>query len=500
MVQWKDQLSGDVGEKARTLDSLENVSVPNFFVITREDAAEGFSSTEEGLKASQQLRDEIKDAYKEVGMSSEVRNSNGRAKNLVGGQRNNQLVSVRISESGNHEYKLNVGSSELVEAVESVASSYYRQAEEEHPAIIVQKMVEPGYTGAIVGSQGEALLEAVEGLGTSLEEGITTPHYYKISRGNIELGRKSDRQLKIKRNPINGNHKRETVTPEKLPFEEEEVLKLYGKLASEGFNAKFVYKRGSFYIVDAWKANEEFNATEDGVRVSKGRIKGEIGRDVTFNDKTLSPEDYSNALMAQKGGYTSRDAEKAREAGKPAVFSFAKELKNGQRINIEENGVTPGVQDKETNVHPFNSRNSQTSQEQKTTASEVIPINPRAGKGLHLSPPYGRGYSIATGDAPGKVIPASGYLENYGDVFAFEGDKAVLDTRKLNRRGLEQAMQYLDAETKILVLSAPDSDMIQLGVENGFEVFAVPERVQEETEKAVEAEEQRFIIRKLRDL
>lgn len=499
MVQWKDKLDGEVGSKAGTLDSLENVSVPNFFVITREEASEGFSSTEEGLKVSENLQENIEEAYKEISMSSEVRNSNGRAKNLVGGQRNNQLVSVRISERGDHEYKLNVGSSEIIEAVEAVASSYYRQAEEEHPAIIIQKMVEPGYTGAIVGSNGNALLETVEGLGTSLEEGITQPHYYTLQRGEVTLAKKADNQLKIKRNPINGQHKRERVKPEKLPFEQEEVVRLHSKLASEGVNAKFVYKRGSFHIVDAWRANEDFSATEDGVRVSKGRIQGEIGRDVNFSEKTLPPKEYRNALIAAKGGYTSRDAEKAREAGKPAVFSFGKELKTGQRISMEENEVTPGLEDQETNVNPFG-KQEESAQSERKTASEVVPINPRARRGLHLSPPYGRGYSIAARDAPGKVIPASGYLKNYGDIFAFDGDQAVLDVRKLGDRGLEEAMAYLEAETKILVLPGPDQELIYLGIENGFEIFAVPEQLVDKTTSVVEAEEQRFVIRKLRDL
>lgn len=499
MVQWKDKLNGKVGSKAATLDSIENAAVPNFFVITREEASNGFSSSDEGLKVSEDLSESIKEAYKNIGMSSEVRNSNGRAKNLVGGQRNNQLVSVRISERGDHEYKLNVGSSEIVEAVESVAASYYRQADEEHPAIIIQKMVEPGYTGSIVGNEGAALLEAVEGLGTSLEEGISEPHYYHLERGEVKFAEKAGTQLKIKRNPINGQHKRERVKPEKLPFQEEEVVKLHSKLASEGVNAKFVYKRGSFHIVDAWKSNENFNATKDGIRVSVGKISGEVGRDVRFSDKTIPPEDYRNALIASKGGYTSRDAEKAREADKPAIFSFDKELKNGQKVVINEKETTPRLEDRETNVDPLGNQQVG-SKEDSRTASEVIPINPRAKRGLHLSPPYGRGYSIAAREAPGEVIPASGYLENYGDVFAFDGEKAVLDVRKIGNRGLEEAIEYLEADTKILVLPGPDKELVYKGIENGFETFAVPGELVEKTESLVEAEEQRFVIRKLRDL
>ncbi|MFB6144216.1 MAG: PEP/pyruvate-binding domain-containing protein [Candidatus Nanohaloarchaea archaeon] len=498
MVQWKDQLEGETGSKAAALEELENLSVPNFFVVTRSEAAEGFSSTDDGLKVSEQLENSIMEAYQDIGMSSEVRNSNGRAKNLVGGQRNNQLVSVRISERGDHEYKLNVGSSELIDAVESVASSYYRSAEEEHPAIIIQKMVEPGYTGAMLGSRGRALLEAVEGLGTSLEEGITSPHYYVLEKGEVTRKHRAENQLKIKRNPINGKHKREQVTPETLPFEEEEVTQLHSKLASEGVNAKFVYKRGSFHIVDAWKASEEFQANEEGIRVSDGEIRGEIGRDVSYTDKTLPPDEYHNALIARKGGYTSRDAEKAREAGKPAIFSFNRELKNGQQVSIERGQISPGIEDRETG-QPFN--NSEKARRKgRDTASEVIPLNPGRRRGLHLSPPYGRGFNVAARDAPGELIPANGYLQEYGDVFAFDGEKAVLDARKLGERGLGEAMSYLDAETKILVLPGPDRKIIRAGISNGFEVFAAPGQALEQVREAVAAEEQRFIIRKLREI
>lgn len=500
MVQWKDQLEGEVGRKAQQLDKLEDVSVPNFFVITRKEAAEGFSSSEEGLKVSDTLKNSIKEAYGEIGMSSEVRNSNGKAKNLVGGQRNNQLVSVRISEGGRNEYKLNVGSSELINAVESVASSYYRSAEEEHPAIIIQKMVEPGYTGSMIGDRGRALLEVVEGLGTSLEEGITAPHYYSIDRGQVDLKKKSDKQLKIKRNPINGKHKREQVKPETLPFNDEEVLNLHSKLASEGVNAKFVYKRGSFHIVDAWEAREDFQTSEDGIRVSQGGIQGEVGRDVVFNDKTLSPSDYRNAIISRKGGYTSRDAEKAREAGKPAIFSFTRELKTGQRINIDEGSVKPGLKDKETKIdHPLKS--SGDSKEPSKTASEIVPMNPRTGKGLHLSPPYGKGYSVGAREAPGEVIEASNYLDSYSSVFAYEeSEKVVLDTRKLEREGLVSAMDYLEADKKILILPGPDEELIYKAVEKGFEVIAVPERTVDKTVSMVESQEQKFLIRKMREL
>jgi len=123
------------------------------------------------------------------------------------------LVSVRISssEKGLYESRLNIGSSKLVEAIKQVGTSYYEK-NDDHPAIIVQKMVEPDYSGALVtdylGRYG--LLEVVEGLGTSLEKGITKPHLYLFDDQKLLDSRAADSQIKITRNPINGQQKTKT--------------------------------------------------------------------------------------------------------------------------------------------------------------------------------------------------------------------------------------------------------------------------------------------------
>ena len=131
MVEWKGEIGESSGQKAQLLDDLNNFNVPNFFVITPSEIEQLFQTETDPnqvLNASINMgvKREIKDAYDEVGMSSEVREASGKAKSLVGGQRNGQLVTIRISssEKEKYNYKLNVGSSNFFQALKEVVSSY----------------------------------------------------------------------------------------------------------------------------------------------------------------------------------------------------------------------------------------------------------------------------------------------------------------------------------------------------------------------------------------
>jgi phosphoenolpyruvate synthase/pyruvate phosphate dikinase len=88
MVQWKGNIdSQEAGEKAANLESLENFDVPNFFVLTRSEVEDFLDSNEPERIQNSKLPDEmvsrVKDAYEDIGMSSEVRTSSGRARNLA---------------------------------------------------------------------------------------------------------------------------------------------------------------------------------------------------------------------------------------------------------------------------------------------------------------------------------------------------------------------------------------------------------------------------------
>ncbi|MFB6145439.1 MAG: PEP/pyruvate-binding domain-containing protein [Candidatus Nanohaloarchaea archaeon] len=532
MVQWKNQLEGDVGEKARFLDSVENLSVPNFFVITPQEVQGLFGSNENervlNSQANEEYRRRIKEAYTDIGMSSEVRNASGKAKNLVGGQRSSQLVSVRVSgrNSGKYQYRLNVGSSDLMDAVKEVAATYYEH-NDDNPAIIVQKMVEAEYSGsALIDYDTDlGLMEVVEGFGVSLEEGLTQPHIYLLTDNGVARKSKADEQLKISRNPINGQNRRQEVNPSSVPFSDNEVEEFFSDIVNEGFNVKFAYKRGSFHVIDAWKARPNRVDRREvpeiqGLRVSEGEIQGRVGRDIRFSDRTVPPEEYSSALIAKKGGYASRDAQKARKQGKPAIFSFMGELDEGQEIRVEEGSTEISNQNGSNPFTSQSSRSSQSSDDKSSydlpgmnsgvqersekidnvLAAEVMPLNPESGHGVHLQPPYGTGYAISDYETNAFDIPRSGYVSSYGDVFSFDGDVAVLDLRRLGKEGRVEAVKYLEAEKRILVMNRAEEEVISEAVEEGYDVYAAPERFLSELRSEVARQEKRFIMDRLRDL
>ena len=536
MVEWKGKINGDVGTRAAMLDQVDNIQVPNFFVITEDENANLFGGSTDPKKVlntqlNSEIKSEIKDAYGEIGMSSEVRTADGRAKNLVGGQRNSQLVSVRISgsEKGVYESRLNVGSSKLVEAIKQVATSYYER-NEDHPSIIVQKMVEPDYSGALItdylGDYG--LMEVVEGLGTSLEEGITKPHLYLFDEKNILKSKTAESQVKITRNPINGQQKTKNIDSSSLPFSDSEVSDFYQKISRQDLNVKFAYKRGSFYIVDAWrperndKSRERFGNGEksiskpdlSSIRVSNGEIDGKAGRDIIYTDQTVSPEKYNEALISRKGGFTSTDAQRARRAGKPALFSFEGNLSNGQsvqldskQVNLDEDTVNSSPSNPFSSVsNSDDSRDAEREAQESSSmdqvvASEVLPVDPSRGEGVYISPPFGPGYSITDRKLrEGEGVPESSYLGSYSQIFDFRGEKAVVDVRQLEERGLENALEYIEADLKILILDKPDTKIVRAAIENSFDVFAAPESQLNDLRQQVLSAEKKFMMEKLRDL
>lgn len=520
MVQWKGEIKEDSGQKAKLLDELEDFNVPNFFVIEPEEINRLFKAgtdPEEVLNSSinRSIKRELKDAYDEVGMSSEVREASGKAKSLVGGQRNSQLVSIRISggEKEKYTYKLNVGSSNFFDALREVVSSYYSE-NSDNPAVLVQKMVEPGFTGVLESGGRESIVEAVTGLGISLEEGLTKPYVFHLRNSRVQKVLEPEEQLEISRNPVRGENQRRKVRDEESPFERNELEELARKLRSKDISIKFVYKRGGFHIVDAYrteKNREGFIISDKGLRASKGRIQGKIGRNIVFSDQTVSPSDYRDALIARKGGFTSRDGRRARKAGKPAILRFDGALEDGRGVNIGPGEVDPGDKPEQSisrtgesvsdSQNPFRENSGgQEAISDQVLGTEVLPIDPRKGRGVFLKRKGRDGYSVADRRTDAVRIPKEGYLSSFEDVFAFEGDLAVIDARNLPERGLVNAVGYLEADTKVLMVKNPERDLLEEAVESGFDAIGCPEKRVEKVSEVVAAIEKRFIMDKLRDI
>lgn len=450
MIVWKGSIEREHGEKAFNLDNSE-LEVPNFFVISSDEVEDIFSSRDpqEILNKSIDLGG-VKEAYDDIGMSSEVRNASSRARNLVGGQRNSTRVSVRISDASDASFELDVGKGDIEEALRKVVASYFEEGGEGYPNVIVQKMIEADYTGALIKGEND-YIEVVEGLGIALEDGKTVPTMFSIGE-EVEV-RLPDQQLKVTRNPMTGGYRERTVEPEK-PFDLSELQDLSDKTSE---SVKFVYKRGSFFVVDRFEANRYSKGLEY-VQVSPGEVEGVLGEDITVSEKTLPPDQYRNALVSRKGGFTSNDAKKARKAGKPAIFSYTE----------AEEGMRFGKKDRQKSQENFSSSGR--------SATSVTSIS----------------------ELESAFRPEQSYLKSYSDVFGFESDSAILDGRMMDSEVLPEAIEYLSGDITVLV-DRKDPEVLEAVVKNDFELGVNRSRV-EEFEDALEIVERKFILDRLREL
>lgn len=496
MVQWQGEIDREQsGLKAAKLDSVNSLEVPNFFTITRGEIEKFVGRNKDpsqilNSKIPSGLMEKIKDAQDEIGMSSEVRNASGRAKNLVGGQRDSQRVSIRVSDEdkGLYDYELNVGTSNLEKALKSVIVSYYEAGKQDYPAIIIQKMVEPGETGSVVVnfSQNYSLLESTQGLGNSLEEGITTPDLYLVNDEGVKAKKIPDKQVKMSRNPMNGQKRKRKVSRNSSAFNDREVGNFIQKVRREGLSVKFVHKRGTFYIVDAFDS-EQVSRQEgiEGLRVSKGEISGEAGEDITLSDQTVKPEKYENSLISRKGGYTSSDAQRARAEGKPAIFSYSGELEEDQRVYIPERSVE--IQEPDSTSVDSGSKQQVSG---AVTATEVLALE---NEEVNLDSPF-TGYQIK-----GLEISNDEVLQSYREIMEFSGTKFVLDTRDMEGEGLLNAVEYLEAEEKFLLVENPDRELLKKAVEQEVSTVIAPEGLTSRVRKILAEEEKKMILDHVRE-
>lgn len=522
MVSWKGNLNDEKTGKAARLDGLSGFEVPNFFVISSEEVSkmfDGSTDSEEVLNSSMdsRVKEEVERAYSDVGMSSEVRQAPGRAKNLVEGQRNGQPVSVRISdgEKEQNKYELNVTSSNLFDAIQKVVSSYYSYRSN-HPSIIVQKMVDPGFSGVLEIKGSNTLIEAVKGIGSSLEEGITRPHViYLDESGGIQEVLESEDQIVLTHDSVTGEDHTSTEDTD-IPFSKSEVKKLSGKAQSQGLNIKFVYKRGVFHVVDAYRGpdnSEELQVSSQGIRVSQGSIQGVLGEDLSLTRQTAPPSDYKDALISAYGGYTSRDAFYARLESKPAIFRFKGDVSEGDRVNIDEKAVSPNQGQKVSEKKTLQNRSLDTNQKNSKysynrsfesvsgyTATKVLPINPQQDEGVFIENRKAGGYIFSDNNSTCVDIPEKSHITSFKQVLGFEGDLVLLDVRDLRGDAVAESVRYISANRKFLLVENPSKEVLYTAIKSGFDVVGCPEDYIEPVSSAVARSEKKFILDKLRSI
>lgn len=465
MVEWKGELSDKSGNKARRLENVSGFSVPNFFVITSEELDKLVKGEKDYRKIAEIDLDsgklkEIKDAYREVDMSSEIRNASGRARNLVGGQRDGSRVSIRVAEEGFQDYMLNVGSSELEDALRNVIGSHLEK-NDELPSIMVQKMIEPEMSGAAIKKRDQIIVEAVKGYGTSLEEGKTSPDLYRI--GDTIESKIPERQLEASLNPMTGDIREKEVRRNAPLLKETQLRHLAEKMSKEQYSVKFAYKRGTFYVVDAFKAPDVTVTPEmDGIKVSQGEIDGKPGQDFVNVNQPKEPE---KPMIAEKGGATSRSAAKAREKDIPAIFNFSGEFENGDEQDVEE----------EVPVQSF---------ESTTTATRVLAAD------RHL---------------PGKLETEFGidfnesYVENADQILESQENSTVIDLRRIGEAKGLRALELVDTEFQSVIIDRPETDLVEKLVQQGVEAIA-SENETERLESLVKRHERKMIVDAAREI
>ncbi len=509
MVQWKGNLDyNQVGAKAKHLDQVNSFNVPNFFAVTRREVEEILPEQRqpENIRNTQiegEVGQKISDAYSNIGVASEIRNASGKAKNLVGNRRETSRVSVRISSSkkGGY-YRLDVGSSGLEKAILELLAEYFKQ-HDEMPAILIQKMVEPGHSGAIITDYrpGHTLIESVKGLGIPLEEGSTHPEAYLLRDEQVVDNRLPDQQLEVSRHPVNGDNRRRTVDRTESPYQKRKILKAASRASEAGKNLKYVYKRGTFYIVDAEPTENSIGTEEENLDMIKAAGNPDVEKGYK-QVRSLSEinENQEGTVVAQKGAYTATKSQKIRDQGNIDLAVSPREEalpeQNNQRSQQRARGHQERNQGRQE-ANPFGAA-GQSSDIRKTASVNILPLN-SGRKSLRTRPPFEGRYNIVKEVRNSNDISEEDVITSYSEVFAHSSDTAVLDSRLIPREGLEEAIQYIQSGTKILIASQVDRETVRSLVEADFDAAAVESQSLGDVEEMVELEERRLILDRVRE-
>ena len=411
-------------------------------------------------------------------MSSEVRNASGEARNLVGNQRENQRVSVRISsESTGSDYKLDIGSSNLENALKQVLASHFRR-NDSTPAVIFQKMIEPDYTGAVIHNytRRHSLVETVEGLGHSIEEGITTPEFYLLENSSVVDTRVPRKQVKVTRNPMNGQRRTRNVSKNSQSFQNNEINDLAREASQAGLSLKFAYKRGTFYITDAFQT-DSLNIEPDleALKVSEGEITGRRGEDYMVLDE---PKELDKPQVARKGGFTTKAGYYARENNLPAVFS----LEDTEKLE-EDQKQRQQMETKKEGTESIKVAESSQSFESgpQVTATEVRSVNDFPQ--LSTNP-----FNLDSSEVE--------FADSCEQILAESPD--LIDGRNIQLEPLLKAVETVEG-IRVLVVEEASEEVLETVISQGVEVLAVPEENVESVRRKLLRGEKRFIMDNLRN-
>ncbi|MFP4115675.1 MAG: PEP/pyruvate-binding domain-containing protein [Candidatus Aenigmatarchaeota archaeon] len=342
----------------------------------------------EDSRISEDLKEDIEEAYKDFVISSEAKKAGQKAMELIKAGRGKPPVVVRASPKrdgklspGIYGNKLNVkGDENLVEAVKEVWKSfyspeaiYYREknghAHDITFAVLVQKMIDADKTLAYIESNPcnprQSILEGVRGLGEMLARGEVTPDRYIFDdTGVLEEKSTSSREWKQGKNPSTGNIEKQPLpsskknTPLLDRSEARDIRSRVEKIASRFSSqsmVEFCTKNGDIFVLDVSPIQTSRSQDEEegkeiikGTGVSPGRASGELTRTATNAQGKVLLENMPSsrsllfnspeALVATSGGFSSNGTKMAREMDIPALVVERQETKSiaeGKEVKVD---------------------------------------------------------------------------------------------------------------------------------------------------------------------
>ncbi len=393
-----------VGGKAASLAAVSGVSkVPQGFVIKNEAFREFLRNNEisdkilsilartriddrnelkeasrnimdlfRNTRISDELRNEIEEAYKNFVISSEAKKAGRKAMELIKAGREKPPVVVRSSpqrdggiSSGIYKSTLNIkGDDKLIGEVKEAWKSfytpeaiYYREkqgyAHDAPFGVIVQKMVNPDKTLAYIERDpcdpDLSIIEGVHGMGSIMFEGEVKPDFYFFSSdGTLRKKEVNKKDWIQSRNPSTGEIEKRPISSSKKRrplLDREEVNELYSRVSRISSRlggpvvVEFCTRNGDIHVLDIVPLenysgrrdyDDEGEVLFDGLGFSPGKTRGEISRSGRkSNGKVLmknvpSTEDIllekPKAVLTRSGGYSSNYAKLARELEIPCIM------------------------------------------------------------------------------------------------------------------------------------------------------------------------------------
>lgn len=357
------------------------------------DASRKIRNLFDDVTISEELKEDINEAYKNFVISSEAKKAGRKAMELIKAGRDTPPVVVRSSpmrDEGSspsiYKSSLNIkGEDNLVEEIKEVWKSFYSpeaiyyREERGHPhdvpfAVLVQKMVTPEKTFAYLQrdpcNPERAVLEGVHGFGGPMFSGEVTPDIYFFDSNGSLLERKiTEREWMQDRNPSTGDIEKQpspSARKNRPALERGEAEELVSRInrVSSRFGSdvmiEFCVKNGDIFVLDVatldrsasvHNENSEDEVISEGLGVSPGEASGEVTRsERSAEGKILiknRPSPFEiifrdpKAVLTSSGGFSSSYAKISRELKIPSLVfedSDPSSISEDESVRVDASG------------------------------------------------------------------------------------------------------------------------------------------------------------------